>query len=322
MMRKVIMNSEREARAMTKLNADGFHFHKFTASSKKIGMLSAFITTLTLMVSIFALSSGSVSAQSIRVEPLKYDEQLELGQEKTGYVDVSNPGDFDITISTEVEAFRQINTDGDLEFYEDEQISQGINIDVDEFDLGPREAARIFFEIDSNQLPEGGVYAALLFAVESGEGDGFEASGFGTTTRVGTLLLLENGDEVERDGSFIFLDMSFLQFGSAISGVTEFAASDGERYVAFTPELSVSMPIAGQESLESGLVFAGNSRVFDIEREGNYLGLFPVTVSDEVTGEEISRWIFAVTGVWQIIVPLFILAILLSLVLQYHFSRK
>ena len=307
---------------MTKLNSDGFHLDKFTANGKKIGMLSAFITTLTLTMSIFAFSSGSVSAQSIRVEPLKYDEQLELGQEKTGYVDVSNPGDFDITVSTEVEAFRQINTDGDLEFYEDEQISQGINIDVDEFDLGPREAARIFFDIDSNQLPEGGVYAALLFAVESGEGDGLEASGFGTTTRVGTLLLLENGDQGERNGSFSLLDMKFWQFGSGISGEVEFAVSEGDRSVAFTPELGASMPIAGREAVESGLVFAGNSRVFDIEREGNYLGLFPVTVSDEVTGAETSRWVLAVTGVWQIIVPLFIVAILLSLALQYYFSRK
>lgn len=275
------------------------------------------ITTFTLM-----LSGHSVQAQSLRVEPLKYEEQLELGSEQTGFVDVSNPSDFDVIVSTEVEAFRQINTDGDLEFYEDEQISEGIEIDVDEFDLGPREAARIFFEIDSNQLPEGGVYAALLFSVDAGGSDELDTSGFGTTTRVGTLLLLENGDEGQRSGEFRSLDIGFWQFGSGISGSTEFAALDGERSVAFTPELNTSVPIAGLEPVESGLVFAGNSRVFDIDREGDYLGIFPVAVSDSITGDTERQWVVAVTGVWQIIVPLFIIAILLSLALQYYFSRR
>lgn len=281
----------------------------------------ALASTALVLLAVLAIPQQDVAAQGLRVEPLKYEEQLELGDEKTGYVDVSNPGDTDVTVTTEVQAFRQINIDGDLEFYDDEQIQAGIDIDVDEFELGPREAARIFFEIDSNALPEGGVYAALLFGTEA-FGGGDDVGAIDTTTRVGTLLLLENGDEGVRDGSFTELDIGFWQFGSGISGRTEFTAAEGEMAVAFEPELATEIPIAGAEAMESGLVFAGNSRHFDIARDGNYLGVFPVSVTDEVTGESERQWVFAVTGVWQIIAPIFLLALVLSVILQFYFQRR
>lgn len=285
-----------------------------------------FLTASTFTV---LLSSGA-SAQSppvtpIRITPLKYEEQLELGAEKTGYVDVSNPGDTNITIKTQVQAFRQMNIEGDLEFYDDERIQKAIQMDLREFELGPREAARVFFDINSNQLPEGGVYAAVLFAAEESRGDdrdNLERSAINIISRVGTLLILENGDKGVKRGSISKLGIPFWQFGAGIDGDVEFTADKGERSIAFEPQLKTSIPIAGEKETETGLVFAGNTRQFSIGSHGDYLGIFPVKVTDEVTGSIGSSWVLAVTGIWRTIAPLFLLVIMASILLQRYFLHR
>lgn len=281
-----------------------------------------FIGIAILFIVMILLSPTPAEASGfLKVTPLKYEEQLQLGSEKTGYVDVSNSSDRTVTITTQVQAFRQVTIDGDLEFYDDEQIQSAIEVDVDEFELGPREAARIFFAIDSNQLPEGGVYAAVFFRSGTPEAELEETSQISTTSRVGTLLLLENGQGGIKRGKFSQLDLPFWQLGNGINGYTEFTGSDRERSLAFTPELQTDIPIAGRQPVESGLVFAGHSRGFDIDRSGNYIGIFPVTVTDEVSGQQIRQWVVAVTGVWRLIVPLFIVALTISYLLQRYFKR-
>lgn len=272
------------------------------------------ITTIYLLLSIFlSTQTTPVHAFGLKVSPLKYEEQLKLGAEKTGYVDVSNPGDFNVTVGTEVQAFRQINTDGDLEFYDDEQTQKGVEVDVDEFQLAPREAARIYFAIDSNQLPEGGVYAAILFSTEENQADKLETSAIGTTSRVGTLLILENGDKGVKKGGIRNINLPFWQFGKGIKGDVDFAAADQEKSIAFEPGLRSSLPIAGERDMEGGLVFPGNTRRFELDRTGGYFGVFPVEVTDEVTGDSERTWVFALTGIWQIIIPFIVLILVIGI---------
>lgn len=280
---------------------------------------------LLIASTIMMFLNDNVSAQSLRVAPLKYEEQLKLGAEKIGYVDVSNPSGSTITVNTQVQAFRQMNIQGDLEFYDDEQIQKAIEVDVDEFELGPREAARIFFSINSNKLPEGGVYAAVLFSADEervADSEDIEISAINTTSRVGTLLILENGDNGVRDGDISKLDIPFWQLGTGINGAVEFSAFEGERFLAFEPGLKMSVPIAGEKDTETGLVFAGNTRRFDVDMPGDYIGIFPVKAIDEVTGSTEHDWVFAVTGIWRIIVPFFLLAITASILLQRYFSSR
>lgn len=279
------------------------------------------ICLLTIAGAVLWWNDTAYMTSFLRVSPLQYKEQLELGAEKVGYVDVSNPDDFEVTITTEVQAFRQINSEGDLEFYDDEHVQKGINVDVDTFELGPREAARVFFEIDTNRLPEGGVYAALLFRSSKGDLNS-GTSHISTTTRAGPLLILENGDGGVREGGISQLDMPWWQFGSGISGRVAFKASeDSQKALAFEPQLGTDIPLAGDEAMSSGLVFPGNTREFTLERDGHYLGIFPVSVTDSVTGDNQRQWILAVTGVWQIILPAFLAAIAASIGLQRYFKQ-
>lgn len=279
----------------------------------------ASITTSTLLLSIFlSVQLTPVHAFGLKVSPLKYEEQLKLGAEKTGYVDVSNPGDFSVTVGTEVQAFRQINTDGDLEFYDDKQIQKGVEVDVDEFQLAPREAARIYFAVDSNQLPEGGVYAAILFSTEEDQADKLETSAIGTTSRVGTLLILENGDKGVKKGGIRNINIPFWQFGKGIEGDVNFVAADQEKSIAFEPGLRSSLPIARERDMESGLVFPGNTRRFKLDRTGGYFGVFPVEVTDEVTGDSERTWVFALTGIWQVIIPFIVLILIIGVLVARY----
>ncbi len=266
---------------------------------------ATFLVTATIILSV-ALSliaaKHPVNAFGLKVSPLKYEAQLELGDKKLGYIDVSNPSDFSVTVTPEVEAFRQIDTDGNLEFYEDEQLKKGITLNQNRFDLGPREAARIFFTINSNNLPEGGVYGALLFGINSQDEQSGDRPSIATTTRVGTLLLLENGDNGVKNGKISRFDIPFWQFGDGINGSVAFRAQESERALAFAPELQTVLPLAGETGMESGLVFPGNTRDFTINRHGSYIGVFPVEVKDEITGSTQRSWVLAVTGIWRIII--------------------
>ena len=277
---------------------------------------------LSLALGIIFVLFGSSSAYSLglKVTPLKYEEVLEVGEQKTGFVDVANPNDSDIIVQTSVEGFRQINNQGDLEFFEDERLEAGIEIDVDEFELGPREAARIQFDINTNNLPEGGVYAALFFQTET-QGTTDDISGIGTTARVGTLLILQNG-EGDKIGKITDLSMPFWQFGTGIGGSLSFHNDETDKSIGFNPGLSMEVTPWGERvDQESGLVLPGVTRDFDIERRGDYFGILPITVYDDVTGEEVSTWVFAITGLWRFILPFLLLTAVASLLLQRYFKK-
>lgn len=268
---------------------------------------------------LFGLNNAAYGL-GIKVTPLKYEETLEVGEQKTGYVDVANPNDSAVLVRTSVEGFRQINNQGDLEFFEDERLEAGINIDLDQFELGPREAARIQFDVNTNNLPEGGVYAALFFETDAQEITG-DISSIGTTARVGTLLILQNG-EGEVSGEISELSIPFWQFGTSITGGLSFYNEEGERAIGFNPALTMKITPWGERAdQEGGLVLPGVTRDFALERRGDYIGILPITIHDDVTGHEASAWVFAVTGLWRFILPFLVLTISASLILQRYFLK-
>lgn len=274
---------------------------------------------IVLLLGFGVLMSVPVSATGLKIAPLKYEELLELGSEKTGYVDVANPTDFNLRVRTSVEAFRQVNNQGDLEFFPDEQLEAGIVLDVDEFELGPREAARIFFTIKSNNLPEGGIYATVFFETVT-ENESDQVSTIGTVARVGTLLILQNGDG-DRDGEIVEVALPFWQFGKGVEGRISYHNPNAERAVGFSPELSVRVAWGEGSAITSGLVLPGITRDFSLMRPGDYFGLVPVTVTDEMTGEEQRVWVFAITGLAQFVAPLFVLLLAISIGLQRYFTK-
>ena len=277
--------------------------------------------SLPLGIIFVLLSSSSAHSLGLKVTPLKYEESLEVGEQKSGYVDIANPNDSSVLVRTSVEGFRQINNQGDLEFFEDERLEAGITIDLEQFELGPREAVRIQFDINTNNLPEGGVYAALFFETDAQEITG-DISGIGTTARVGTLLILQNG-EGEVSGEISELAVPFWQFGTGITGNLSIYNEESERAVGFNPELAVKITPWGERAeQESGLVLPGVTRDFDLVRRGDYIGILPVTVYDEATGQEASTWVFAVTGLWRFILPFLTLSIGASLILQRYFQKR
>lgn len=282
------------------------------------------VTYLTILfvipLALAVLFPQVTHSMGLKITPLKYEETLEVGEEKTGYVDVANPNDQTITVSSEVQAFRQINSRGDLEFYGSERYKEAIQIDVEEFELEPREAARVRFDIDSSALPEGGVYAALFFETTAQE-TSEDISSIGTSARVGTLLILQNGEGV-KSGRIDDLNLSFWQLGDGIEGSLAYHNSDEEKAIGFNPELKTQVtPWGGVTDMESGLVLPGVTRELAVNQPGDYLGLIPVTVIDDTTGSEKNTWVFAVTGLWRLILPVFLLTLLGSLILQRYFKK-
>lgn len=103
-----------------------------------------------------------VNALGLKVAPLEYKTTLQEDERKQGFIDISNPSTQPVSVKTSVQAFKQINNQGGLQFFEDKHIEKGITLDLSKFELGPRQAVRMPFVIDGTNLPAGDVYAAVF----------------------------------------------------------------------------------------------------------------------------------------------------------------
>lgn len=265
----------------------------------------SFLVTIPLLAVIYLLlSSQPVSALNLKVAPLLFEEKLSEGEKKKGFVDISNPNDQAITITTDVQAFRQINTDGDLEIYPEEAYKQGVKFDFNEFKLESREALRLYFLLDANQLPKGGVYATMLFTTTSGGGNPDNTS-IQPATRVGTHLLIENGGGGEKNAFIKELKTPLFQFGDSLKASVLVSNAKDKKALAFFPEVSVSSaPLGESARLKSPLIMPGNSRQVKFELPANHFGL--VRLKAETQGKDSYAWTFAATGHGRWLGPLLI----------------
>ena len=266
-----------------------------------------------LVVSV--VLGGHVSALSLRIAPLSYETTLAKGETKKGFVDISNSDASAQTIRFEVQAFRQIDDEGSLQYYPNEQVAAGIRLDYNEAQLGPRETLRLAFAIDGRKLPEGDVFA-VIFATTTPLG-AFSAM---QSVRVGTLLMIQNVTPSQHVASVSEISAPFLQIGEAVEAqlaVTNTA--NPSLSTGFFPEVKVDMKPYGATTAKGPLVLSGRTRTIDYRRPGDYVGFMLVEAS--AGGDSKSQVVFAVTGYWRWLMPI-ILAILTGIVLYVYNRRK
>jgi len=264
----------------------------------------------------FAPNAGAIS--SLKIQPLLYEDQLQKGEVKKGFIDVSNPTDESIKVTTSVEGFKQTDDDGSLEFFASEAIEKGITPDYKSFTLKPREALRMMFEIDGTKLPPGDVFAALFFTTKSG-GEGTVRQ----AVRVGTLFILENGTPGTRKADITDVQTKFLHIGSFVDGsYTVKNTAKANEATGFTPRVEVSLtPFGSPQPYESSLVFAGRERTNQFTYNTELAGLYKL--SARYDNSEESRWVLLLP-LWSIVVLVSatILGLIVPLLLRTHHTGK
>jgi hypothetical protein len=264
---------------------------------------------------LFGLTPAPASADvpGLQASPLEYKDTLTPGHVSSGFVDVSNPGDNTITIQTSVQGFRQTDNVGHLAFFDDPDITSAIKIDLTSFDLGPREAIRVVFNVDPAKLPAGGIYAVIFFRTID-PSQSAATSFVQESANIGTLLELTNGKVGPHQGAVTKTSFQFWQFGRGLTGSLDYQNTDHSPAPAgFHPSLKVQvLPWGAAPVLTTGLVLPGVTRHFNVARLGSYFGLLPIIITDTDTHKVVTTWIFACTGNYQwVVVVLGIVIILL-----------
>ena len=261
---------------------------------------------------------------AIKTAPLKYQTQLEVGSVKFGYVDVSNPTKNRLRLVTEVQGFRQTGNQGQLEFFDDERIKAGIIPELNDFELGPREAVRLKFTVDANKLGEGGAYGALFArtipAPSQPAGNEVRIS-----ARSGTLMILEIGKGGVKQGSINNVNLPSIIFGNELKGSFEYAnVGVNPKSVAYSPKLSIKTGFFGKpKKYEGPLVMPKSARQIEFAQKGNHIGPIPITISDaDNHAKSKTVWVFAVTGFWKWLVPLVLILELLAIIIIVKRRKK
>lgn len=278
-----------------------------------------FTTCLALCsVLVVATLPNETFAQGVQIRPLMYEEKLEPGETKKGFVDISNPANREVSLSTHVQGFKQVDAEGNLEFFDVEYLEEAIQLDFTEFTLGPKEAMRLYFTIDSKKMPEGDIFAALFARTKPSDTN----EGISTAAEVGTLLVIENGNGGPRNVELTDLSLPYFYIGSAISGsVNVRNTANPEESTGFFPQLTAKIgPVfESEEKFKGPLIFAGITRTVGFEMPTNHFGVYNFTVSSH--GTETNQWTFLITGWWRWVVLAATLAILASFI-TWRIVRK
>lgn len=240
--------------------------------------LKQIIVAVLVTVAAVAVLPSTVSAASLKMAPLQYKAVLKQGEKKRGFVDISNPSGQKVIVKTSVQAFRQIDDSGSLQFYDNEQVKAGVKLDLDEFELGPREALRMFFELDSTKLPQGDVYGAIFVTTQPAK---TQTAGTGQQVRLGTVLSIVNGTPGARQAEVTKLHVPLLQLSDKISGsYTVKNTADPQKTTGFYPTVKLAISPFGQTKEQaSSLVFAGRSRENSFTLHSPWLGVYKISAS-------------------------------------------
>jgi hypothetical protein len=247
---------------------------------------------------------------SLQVSPLQYEDTLKPNRVSGGYIDVSNPSDSTVDITSTVRGFKQVGTNGDLEFFDDPDLSAAIKVGLESFSLGPREAVRVVFSVNASKLPGGGIYAAIFFRTTPPKQT--SSSSFITqSANVGTLLILNNGPATQHHGKVDGLKIGLWQFGDRLAGSFRFQNTDRTaRPIGFKPQLTARvLPWGHRQITSTGLVLPGVTRQFDFARTGSYFGLLPVTIHDADSDAHATTWVIACTGWYRPAVGLVVIGL-------------
>lgn len=262
--------------------------------------------------------AASTAALGLKVTPLEYRTTLQKNEKKKAFIDVSNPSGQTINVRTSVQAFRQINNEGALQFYSDPVIEAGIQTDLETFQLGPREAVRMFIQVDGQKLSEGDVFAAVFFTTAPTQ----LKNGVGQLVRVGTLLSIVNNTPGERKAKVSKLTAPFWQMSEELNGSYSIK-NIGQSKSGFYPKVTLSSwPSGKQHELVGSLVFGGRERenqfAYDIG-----VGIHKIEVSYGNSKQE--RWVVTMPA-WLVIALVIIVTIVVAELLlmkrRRHIKRR
>lgn len=256
--------------------------------------MKKYVFSLLLLAALATfLGPEPASALGLKVAPLDYNVVLKKGEKQKGFIDLSNPTGVTVRVKTSVQAFRQTDDRGSLTFYDDERVSAGITPDLDEFELGPREAVRMYFLADGTKLPQGDVFAAIFFTTQPTK----QGAGVTELVRLGTLLNVTNGTPGQREAEIVDLSVPFVQFGSEIKGTYRIRnTGDPAKSTGFYPSVVLSVEPFYQELVQRArLVFAGRARENSFEIPSSRLGFYKVSASYGDSRKE--EWILVLDGV-------------------------
>ena len=269
------------------------------------------------------LVSPSAGALSLKIAPLEYTTELKKGDVKKGYIDISNPDAKSAKVALSVQAFRQTDNQGSLEFYDSEQLLAGVKLDFDTITLRAGEAMRVYFLLDGTKLPSGDVFGAIMASTVPDK-----SAGTAQAVSVGTLLMIQNGTPVAHTATIDSLSARWLQIGDAITA--RFAVTNPEaqkKSTGFSPQITVALRPYQVKGVQGPLLFAGRTRTVDFRQSGDYFG--PMLLDVHYENSSRTQLIFAVTGYWRWLAPLSIAVVLATSVAivhrkksSRHFARK
>lgn len=232
-------------------------------------------------------------ADSIQIKPTIYKNvTLKKGEKAKSFVDISNPTATAQELKLSVQRYKQIDDSGALTFFDDETVSKGIKLDLDNFELNPRDSIRVYFQLDGSLLPSGDIFAAIF--AKTVPPDGMVAQ----AVQVGTLLAITNGTPSSRTVDIISLSSAPFQWGDSIDAsiVIKNTAQEGMA-TGFFPSITVNAQPYSTRTVDGPLIFAGRSRTIDYTQKGNFFGIIRLQVRAE--GANATRWIVVVTGYWR-----------------------
>lgn len=262
-----------------------------------------------------SLPGAFAHAASLSISPLRYDAALAAGEVKKGFVDITNPTAAGVTVSLKALAFRQVDDQGALEFYDDEAITNGLRLDYSEVDIGPRQTLHLAFLLDGTKLPAGDVFAALFATLKTGESGAAQQA-----LRVGTLFVISNGTPVNHSADIERLTVPWLQTGDRFSA--QFAVKNTSNQGAlsgFSPQIQVSAWPYIYDVVTGPLVFSGRARQTEYIRPGSFFGIVRVSVK---TGASVQvAYSLLITGYWRWLAPLIGLAAVVGLVVGQRSFR-
>lgn len=146
---------------------------------------------------------GFSTASALKVAPVRFEADVNVGETKRGVVDVFNVSTKAVTVKAEAENSRMIGGDGALEFYLGDnpyKLNSFVQVDPAPFVLQPGEARRVAFAISVPAgIYPGGYYGALFMTLVPQPGDPSQTQ-VDQGARVGTLLLITVPGDVQRQG--------------------------------------------------------------------------------------------------------------------------
>lgn len=262
------------------------------------------VVVVILALLIVGVWPHSAAADGLSIGPLEYKTTLKAGEAKKGFVEVQNQSAQTIEVHLKAQAFKQINDQGGLQFYDSDAVSAGVKLDLDDIKIPPRAGAHVYFLLDGNKLSSGDVFAAIL-ATTAGKDQTVTVP----SVQVGTLLLIENGTPPSHHAQIRSLDAPWLQIGDGLS--TRFLVKNTDppqKLTGFQPSIAIDAWPYTTKTVKGPLVFAGRSREVAYTQPGNYFG--PTLMKVKTGTSEQRRLIFAITGFWRWLAPLLLVILL------------